>query len=110
MIQGSTTGITAVDSAVLWAVVITAIAAALAVLWRLIRGIRRVVARVNEVVDDWQGIPSRPGVRGRPGVMDRLGGIEERLERVEHELHPNSGGSLRDVVDRVEQAVSPPSA
>ncbi|MFJ2863669.1 hypothetical protein [Kitasatospora sp. NPDC087314] len=48
--------------------------------------------------EDWQGTPSRPGVPGRPGVM-------ERLDRIEHELHPNSGLSLRDAVNRIEEAV-----
>ncbi|MFI8810534.1 MULTISPECIES: hypothetical protein [unclassified Streptomyces] len=66
------------------------------------RGIRQIMGRVDEFVDDWNGTQARPGVPGRPGVMARLDGIEERLGRVEHELHPNSGGSLRDAVDRVD--------
>jgi hypothetical protein len=27
----------------------------------------------------------------------------ERLDRIEHELKPNSGGSMRDAIDRVDQ-------
>jgi len=41
-----------------------------------------------------------PGVLPRSGVMERLAWFEDRLTRVEHELHPNSGQSLRDAVDR----------
>ncbi|MFJ2443457.1 MULTISPECIES: hypothetical protein [unclassified Streptomyces] len=43
--------------------------------------------------------------------MPRLDGIEERLTAVEHELHPNSGASLRDAVDRVDATLngSPPT-
>ena len=96
------TGVMAVDTLVVWCLAVLAVAAALGLLWRMTRGVRRIVARVDEVVDDWQGIPGRPGVPARPGVMERLDGIEGRLQNVEHELHPNSGQSLRDAVDRVD--------
>ncbi|MES9587830.1 MULTISPECIES: hypothetical protein [unclassified Streptomyces] len=90
-----TTGIAAVDAAVIWSVAAAAIAAGLGLLWRITRGVRRIVSRVDEFIDDWQGTPARSGVPSRPGVM-------ERLDRIEHELHPNSGSSLRDAVDRVD--------
>lgn len=97
------TGVPAVDMAVVWSVAAAAIVAALGLLWRLTRGVRRVVTRVDEFADDWNGVPARPGVPERLGVMDRLDRIEGRLARVEHELHPNSGTSLRDAVDRVDR-------
>lgn len=97
-----TTGVVAVDTIVIWSVAAAAVAAGLGLLWRLTRGVRRIVGRVDEFVDDWNGTVPRPGVAGRPGVMARLDGIERRLRSVEHELHPNSGGSLRDAVDRVD--------
>jgi hypothetical protein len=97
------TGIVAVDDLVIWSVALTAIAGSAALLWRLTRGVRRLLSRLDEFVDDWQGTPGRPGVPGHEGVMARLCGIEDRLAAVEHELHPNSGGSLRDAVDRVDQ-------
>jgi hypothetical protein len=105
------TGIAAVDSLVLWSVAAVAIAAGLGLLWRLVRGVRRIATRVDDFVDDWNGVPPRPGVSARPGVMERLDGIESRLASVEHELHPNSGHSLRDAVDRVDVALngSPPA-
>ncbi|MGW2591944.1 hypothetical protein ACWCXC_16995 [Streptomyces sp. NPDC001515] len=102
----STTGVVAVDALVIWSVAAAAVAAALGLLWRMTRGVRRIVLRVDEFVDDWHGVPGRAGVPARPGVMARLDGIEERLGRVEHELHPNSGASLRDAVDRVEGALT----
>ncbi|WP_329196334.1 hypothetical protein [Streptomyces sp. NBC_01435] len=90
-----TTGIAAVDAAVIWSVAAAAIAAGLGLLWRITRGVRRIMARVDEFIDDWQGTPARSGVPPRLGVM-------ARLDRIEHELHPNSKGSLRDAVDRVD--------
>jgi hypothetical protein len=97
------TGVPAVDTIVVWCVAGTALAGILVLLWRLVRGVRQVVVRVDDFVDDWQGVPSRPGVPERPGVMARLDAIEGRLSNVEHELHPNSGSSLRDAVDRVDR-------
>lgn len=104
--MSDSTGIAPVDTIVIWSVAAVAVAAALGLLWRLTRGVRRIVGRVDEFVDDWNGTTARPGVAGRPGVMARLDRIEQRLESVEHELHPNSGGSLRDAVDRVDIALN----
>jgi hypothetical protein len=101
-VSQGTTGVPSVDMLVVWSVAAVSIAALLGLLWRMSRGVRRIVVRVDEFVDDWNGVPPRPGVAGRPGVMARLDGIEERLASVEHELHPNSGASLRDAVDRVD--------
>ncbi|MEU5094956.1 hypothetical protein [Streptomyces sp. NPDC020996] len=101
--MSDTTGVPAVDTVVVWCVATAAIGAGLGLLWRLTRGVRRILTRVDEFVDDWNGVPARPGVPERPGVMTRLDGIEERLASVEHELHPNSGSSLRDAVDRVDR-------
>ncbi|MFE5258225.1 hypothetical protein [Streptomyces coelicoflavus] len=99
----SDTGVPAVDAVVVWCVAGTALAGILVMLWRLVRGVRQVVTRVDDFVDDWQGVPGRPGVPERPGVMARLDAIESRLSRVEHEMQPNSGHSLRDAVDRVDR-------
>lgn len=52
--------------------------------------------KMNHFVDDMVGEEARPGVPARPGVIARLGTIE-------HELHPNSGKSLRDQTNRVEK-------
>ncbi|MEU2660196.1 hypothetical protein ABZ615_33370 [Streptomyces sp. NPDC007325] len=35
-------------------------------------------------------------------VGDRIGALDDRVAAIEHELHPNSGSSLRDTVDRVD--------
>lgn len=94
------TGIPLVDSVAVWGASTVAILGAAGALWR---PTRRIVRRLGEFLDDWDGAPGRPGVPARPGVMERLGGIDKRLTAVEHELHPNSGGSLRDALDRVDR-------
>ncbi|MEU9576332.1 hypothetical protein [Streptomyces chilikensis] len=94
------------DTVLLWAAGISAVAGAGTVLWRGVRATRRLSRRVNEFMDDWQGEPERPGVPARPGVMERMASMEDRLSRVEHELHPNSGASLRDAIDRVNRRLA----
>ena len=62
-------------------------------LWRCVAPVFRMF---REFLEDWKGEPDRPGVKGRAGVMARLGSIE-------HELHPNSGLSMRDAINRTEK-------
>lgn len=59
----------------------------------------RFTAKINDFMDDWGGTEARPGVPRRPGVM-------ERLDWIEHQLKPNSGESLRDVVNRIEDQLN----
>lgn len=89
------TGIGGVDTLVIWAAAISAILGLLTLIWR---GVRRILQAVEDFTEDWNGTPARPGVPGRAGVM-------ERLDKIEHELYPNSGSSLRDAVNRVERAI-----
>ncbi|MDH6111159.1 hypothetical protein P3T36_003183 [Kitasatospora sp. MAP12-15] len=98
------TGVQSVDALVVWCGALAGLAAAAGLLWRLTRGLRRSMRRVDEFVDDWNGTTGRPGVApAHEGVMARLGGIETRLTAVEHELRPNSGSSMRDAIDRVDE-------
>jgi hypothetical protein len=108
------TGIASVDHLVTWSVAVAAVVGLVAMVWRAARGIAR---RLDHLLDDWAGEPARPGVPARPGLVERIARIEDRqlqqgarLAAIEHELHPNSGSSLRDAVDRVERHVCPPPA
>ena len=65
---------------------------------------------LNHFLEDWNGDADRPGVPGRPGVMVRFQHLEEwtakygpLMDRLDHEMHPNSGGSLADSVNRTER-------
>lgn len=66
-------------------VIVAAVAMVVVKIWPLLR-------KLGHFLDDVAGEPARPGVEARPGLM-------ERLARIEHEVFPNSGGSLRDRVD-----------
>ncbi|MFJ1664791.1 hypothetical protein ACIOK4_00090 [Streptomyces bottropensis] len=103
MSQATGTGVPAVDVLVIWSLAAVAVAGLITLVWRAVRGARRIVDRMDDLADDWNGTPERPGVPARLGVMARLHRIEERMGAVEHELQPNHGHSLRDAVDRVDR-------
>lgn len=66
---------------------------------------------LGQMARDWRGEQARPGFRGRPGVPERLAHIEDsmvamdrRMARVEVELTPNGGTSVKDRVDAIAHA------
>lgn len=100
------TGVPALDTVLVWGGAITILGGVAAVLWRLVRGGVRIVSRMDHFMDDWYGEGARPGMPARPGVIERVSAIEDRLIRVEHELYPNSGRSLRDAVDQANERLT----
>ena len=73
-----------------WATAVVLAAAALTALAVLVRSYMSFTRRFIELADDLLGRDGHPS-------------ISQRLASIEHELHPNSGLSLRDSVDRTEQ-------
>ncbi len=41
-----------------------------------------------------------------PGLLERVNGLEGRVDRIHHEVTPNSGGSMKDAVARTEQTLN----
>lgn len=66
------------------------------VIWWIGKRTGPTAKKVINFLDDWNGEPARPGVPQRLGVM-------ARLDEMHHELHPNSGSSLADAVNRTEK-------
>ena len=97
-----------------WLVFAATVVTALGVLWRTaLRPVFRAARKAANFIDDVTGEPARAGVPARPGLMDRVLSVEtsvvdigRRLTLIEHELHPNSGQSLRDQVDVIREAVT----
>lgn len=73
--------------------------------------------KLSDFLDDVGGEPARPGVPARPGIMARIASIEDSqeahsstLEKVRHEMFPNSGKSLRDQTNRIEEKLDTDNA
>lgn len=96
------------------------------------------VRKVIGVFNDFAGEPARPGVAARPGLVESVANIKaeqfkqgaelaairesqdahgtalelqgRKLDKVSHEMFPNSGLSMRDSVDRIEEfiGITPP--
>ena len=82
---------------------------------------------IEHFLEDWNGEPERPGVPARPGMMQRVANIETAqnasathqtkaeeffekyapiIDRLDHEMHPNSGSSMADAVNRTERSLA----
>lgn len=75
----------------MWGVGIVVVVGLIKKVWPLLK-------KLSDFLDDVAGEPARPGVPARAGLM-------ERVQRIEHELFPNSGKSLRDQTNRIEEKV-----
>lgn len=71
----------------------------------------------GEPADSQRGTPRKPGVPERLGAVeshmgrlcDRVSEVDAQVQRVVHEMHPNSGASLRDAVNRIEERTTAPT-
>lgn len=86
-----------------WAAGIVTVMGAGTMLWRLVTAGLRTGKKWDMFLDDWHGSEARPGRPAVPGIMQRMVDLEEGLRTIRHEVFPNSGGSLRDAVDRLER-------
>lgn len=66
--------------------------------------IRR-VGDLGQLSRDWKGQPARPGFPEIPGVPQRLERAEVMLTQISHEVHYNSGSSIKDAVHRTDDAM-----
>lgn len=86
-----------------WAAGIVTVGGAFALLWRMVSAGIRTGKKWDMFLEDWHGTEARPGRPAVPGIMQRMVDLEAGLLEIRHEVFPNSGGSLRDVVDRLEK-------
>lgn len=66
---------------------VAGIGAAITLLWRWpVQPLIRFGRKLALFLEDWNGIPARPGVEGRPGVMEQLATLHANDERTEQKL------------------------
>ena len=102
--------------------IIIMVAAAITATTVIILGVNKLLKFNKKIIhffDDFLGEEERPGSPARPGFSQRMGKLENCMERVndrlntidykidaiEKELQPNSGTSLRDAIIRIEARV-----
>jgi hypothetical protein len=91
-----------------WLVAAISLATVLAGLIALItRQAWKLGRRIWSFIEDWEGKPAEPehGRPEQPGVLKRLSVVEIGIADISHQVHLNSGQSIRDVVTRTETSV-----
>lgn len=105
-----------IDSIIMIATVLGAITAIILFAGKLVKFIKKVI----HFLDDFLGEEERPGQEARPGLSERLtnmedcmglvkeqmGSIKEDVEAIKIEMHPNSGTTIRDALNRIEKRVN----
>jgi outer membrane murein-binding lipoprotein Lpp len=90
---------------VAWVAIATAACTALAFLgrrlWHLRQRALHLLAAARQVLGDFTGTEGRPGIPARPGVMEQLSALSDAVARLNAQVIPNGGSSLRDAVDQV---------
>jgi len=82
--------------------------------------IAKIIKKVVHFLDDFIGEEERPGQDARPGFSERLtnmeecmGSVKDQMEIIQEdvkainkEMHPNSGSSIKDSLNRIEKRVN----
>jgi len=81
----------------------------IAFFWKPVRVIWARLREFAAFLDQWNGKPEKKDRSGQivqhaePGVSARILTLEEKTERIHHEVTPNHGGSIKDAVKRIEE-------
>ncbi|MFJ2619677.1 hypothetical protein [Glutamicibacter sp. NPDC087344] len=76
--------------------------------WKPVKVIWARLKELAAFLDQWNGKPEKKDRSGQivqhaePGMAARILTLEEKTERIHHEVTPNHGGSLKDAVSRIE--------
>lgn len=81
----------------------------IAFFWKPVKVIWSRLKEFAAFLDQWNGKPEQKDRSGQivqhaePGVSARILTLEEKTERIHHEVTPNHGGSIKDAVRRIEE-------
>lgn len=94
-----------------WMGVAAALILVTAFFWKPVRVIWSRLKEFGVFLDQWNGKPEKKDRSGQivqhaePGVSARILTLEEKTERIHHEVTPNHGGSIKDQSQRTEDKV-----
>jgi hypothetical protein len=87
------------------AAAVAAVATLLGLIARWLAGALRLTRKVGKVVDEVLGDDDKPGWGARiTSLEDGQARVTALVERIDHEVKPNSGKSLHDKITRIERA------
>ena len=82
------------------------IATAAAAIGYILNKLIKLIQSTTRFLDDWYGTDEKQGVNERLNHgAERFETIEKELKTIKEELFNNHGSSLRDAIDRIEEAV-----
>ena len=104
------------ETIIMIATLLGAITAIILFAGKLIKFIKKIV----HFLDDFIGEEERPGQDARPGFSERIskmeecmGSVKQQIETIQKdvtlinkEMHPNSGSSIKDSLNRIETRVN----
>lgn len=63
--------------------------------------------RLDAFLEDWNGVPARPGRRAVPSMPERVSQLEQGMSAIKSQVTPNGGNSRRlgDRIVRIEGAL-----
>lgn len=85
----------AIRAATIFTVIVGAVFAA----GRIVRALWRLVRRIGHALDLIIGVPSIGDAPARPGIV-------ARVAKIEAEIQPNHGTSMRDVIDTIKSSIA----
>lgn len=96
---------TPIEAPVGWLTGLAALVTAVAVLWKPVRGIARLVRAVSQFVEDWNGTPDQYDASG---AIKEHGspGVPAMLEKVRSQVENSHHTNLRDDVDDLRGTVN----
>src|SRR5690242_12046728 len=74
----------------------TAIIAVLTWVKKKVSWVIKKLEPISQMVEDWNGIPDRPGIPGRPSVMESIEEIRDTAQQALYHSKPNGGNSAYD--------------
>lgn len=80
--------------------VAAAVAAAVLGVGKVAHATWRIWRRVDVFLDDWNGVPERPGFTGLPSMSARVSSVESALIELRAQVTPN-GGTTQQLGDRI---------
>lgn len=87
------------------AAAIAALAGLAVLLGKAVRGMIRSLRKAGRVIDQVLGDGDQPGLFARLARLEKsVAGLESKVGVVAAEVKPNGGASMRDQINRIEQA------